>query len=62
MLFHRDDTFDLRKDEPHPVTGLFPSSQFIKDCAIDVVLRFKKALEIMLISLGCARDASGFFQ
>ena len=51
------ETCDLGKDEPHPVTGLSSSSQFIKDSVIDVALRFKKALQIVIISHGlCPRS------
>jgi hypothetical protein len=45
-------TFDLGKDVPHPVTGLSSGSQLIKDCVIDVVLRVKKALQLIIISHG----------
>jgi hypothetical protein len=55
------ETFDLGKDKPHPVTGLFPNSQFIKNRAIDVILRVKKALQIIFVNHTLPPRSAFFF-
>ena len=42
----------MRKDKPHPVTGLSPGPQLIKDCVISVRLCGEKAVEVIDICHG----------
>ncbi len=46
-------SFDLRKDKPHPVRLLAAPAQLTKDCRIDGGLRADKALQVEPYRCGC---------
>lgn len=49
----RTQSFDLRKDEPHPVRCLLARAQFVADLPIDPVLGVEESLQIVGVGGHC---------